>query len=469
MYNTFEGLSSKIYKKILPHLFSSKYLGGNFSISEDLEFYDYVGNQTGLKISFYRIFVNNNFPQLFNYAASAYIKDFRVITAGASGHILDSEMVKIKAKGEFLERLSSYFDIDLASKYNYDFSKIKLKKNKFYVKSFLSFIFLDFRVSEIFYGVNRFFPELDYKYEDLRKGIIKQPTTNGGAGHFTYKKAVLGGWLELIQRDSFLVYWLNTISPKKIDIETYLSNTFDNTHDFLILKDIINKLKKHSLEFYFLDITSDLNIPSVCFVIKTKGKYGTVIGLGASSGFDADSNLLSSLYESISVTSLNYTSEPYYLNENYIPFTDSKIGRKERLSLYTTDKMHDKFKFFTESKETISVENWSKLYKYNILNISKLENINPEKNHKEALRYLKEFFKYKNKENKNYNVYVYNIKNKILKYFDYKVVRVLCPALYSIYLNENYADPNHPRLIEFVKNKGLEKVAKLNIWPHPFP
>jgi hypothetical protein len=37
-----------------------------------------------------------------------------------------------------------------------------------------------------------------------------------------------------------------------------------------------------------------------------------------------------------------------------------------------------------------------------------------------------------------------------------------------MYLREGFANPNHPRLDEFIRAKKIEKIAKRNTFPHPF-
>ena len=202
-------------------------------------------------------------------------------------------------------------------------------------------------------------------------------------------------------------------------------------------------------------------MPTCVCVLVSDSPTGKRIVLGSASGFNGEDILASAAMESLVVLNWNYFSEPLILSDPYIPFSDARIGRDARLSIYLNDENFKKFVFFISSTESITLENFTTCN--NALSGVPLEDS------KGQLSYLKKMFKQKYKENKEYDVLVYEVKNRLLDTFDYRVVRVICRALYPLYLNENLADPEHPRLKEFVKAKGLEKEAVLNIWPHPFP
>jgi ribosomal protein S12 methylthiotransferase accessory factor YcaO len=223
---------------------------------------------------------------------------------------------------------------------------------------------------------------------------------------------------------------------------------------------MVGKIKDYNLKYYFLDITSDIGVPVCVCVLITQSETGERVSIGAGAGFSAEQILSSAFSEAISIMNYIHGISPITLHKKYEPFTDSKIDRDMRIRLYCNNEMFEKFKFFISSKETVSVEDF--------ITVGKTISV-PANDTRSQLVYLKKIFRERYKENKDYDVFVYKIKNKLLEEFDYKVVRIVCDGLYSLYLNENFADPNHPRLKEFVKNKGLEKVAKLNIWPHPFP
>jgi ribosomal protein S12 methylthiotransferase accessory factor len=388
--------------------------------------------------------LNESFPGLYAYNFVAQLND-KGLELRAGSNEWDKELGAIKAKGELLERLSTAAPLDIAIEKHFDTSfLVSLCDENVYAKRMLGFGKVKVSLGEIYYLLRR-----------IQGGYARQVTTSGAAGHFDYDKAVLGALLELIQRDSFIVYWLNTIAPKKIKID----NSKLKEGSFLLKT--IRDLEKYNLDYYFLDTTSDLGIPTCVCVLVSDSPTGKRIVLGSASGFNGEDILASAAMESLVVLNWNYFSEPLTLSDPYIPFSDARIGRDARLSIYLNDENFKKFEFFISSPEFITLENFTTCN--NTLSGISLEDS------KDQLLYLKKLFKQKFKENKEYDVLVYEVKNRLLDIFDYRVVRVICRALYPLYLNENLADPEHPRLQEFVKAKGLEKQAKINIWPHPFP
>ena len=87
---------------------------------------------------------------------------------------------------------------------------------------------------------------------------IREPNTNGAAGMFTKESAILAGLEELIQRDGFLIFWLNTIPPPRIDPESI---------DDAEIKTIVAKIKRYNMTPTILDITTDIGLPSFAAVI----------------------------------------------------------------------------------------------------------------------------------------------------------------------------------------------------------
>lgn len=450
-----------ILEKILTSLFSNAYIGGYFSFDSDSEFVDIIHKYTNQKTIIRTTPINNNFPQIYSPSFATQVDTYNL--SGGASEVrtqFGKQIALLKARGEFLERLSSFFPTDALQKNKASLAHIAKTFPKFLsAKKLFSFGYKKIESSYVYYSFSRL----------LNVGQLPkyQATTNGGAGHFVYEKAVLGGLLELIQRDAFLVHWLNSISPKKIDVDSFLLNQKSISEEFLGLRQLVNDFKKYKIDYCFLDITSDIAVPSVCCVATTK-ENGVRMALGASAGFNPERNLLSAATEACSVIRSVSTKTPVRIDKKtYVPFKDSTLGREKRLSLYTSETMCEEVHFFTASKETVSVSSWAGVQ--GSIEQNGFSSATLRDDTRLSLAYLKKIFNERKKTNSGYEVLVYEIKNKLLSHYNYKVVRVFCDALYSLYLNEHYADPNHPRLKEFAKNKNLEKEAKLNIWPHPFP
>ena len=481
----FESLSNRILSKILPTFSNQNSREIDFYCDNEKEFVYKLKEISNINVAFLKRNSNHNYPSIDSISFQVLDADMNKIKSHGSDILRrpSSALAIIKAKAELLERISAALPIDIASKNEYSIDKTfnLIKDNTFKVKSIINRDYIYKKYEDIYYYLSRNVLHIDL--HDTFKSNHKntQITTNGCAGHFDYDQAVLSGWLEIVQRDSFLVYWLNSISPKVIDVDTYYSlSDISENKDTYINKDIykiLSDFKKYNIEYYFLDITSDIEVPSVLCVTISTVRGEKRLHIGACTGFDVDKVFLSAALESISCAAsrhgiissnenINNVLSSFKTRE-YIPFTNKNIDKEMRQNMYYPKGMIENIEFIYKSKEKISVEKWwsindaIKKRGYDIIRL--------DKDVKYQLQYLKEIFKERIGSNADYNVYVYEYKNKLIKYFDFKVVRVICPALYSLYLREDYADPKHARLSEFIKNKGLINKTKINIWPHPFP
>ena len=131
----------------------------------------------------------------------------------------------------------------------------------------------------------------NYKFEN-NEMVLAQPDTNGGAGHFTRDEAVLSALLELIQRDGFLIYWLNALSPKVIDTSTIVDKE---------IKDFLKYLHRYRLEYYFLNTTTDIGVPSCACVLIDVANGDPIITVGGGSGFALKELIFQSAGEALAV------------------------------------------------------------------------------------------------------------------------------------------------------------------------
>lgn len=387
------------------------------------------------KVSFVSVF-NPNFPTVFRFNAVVSLND-KTLTAGSVD--FDKETAESKVVGEFLERLSLFLPLKEAKSASFDRQKTTfLYKKKILVKNALTGLPHFIPSSRIYYGL---IGSHEKNYQE---------TTNGGAGYFTYDKAVLSGWLEIIQRDAFFVYWLNTITPKKIDISEL------DTETSLLAKKI-KVAKNYGLEVHFIDLTSDIPVP-VCgcvLVDRTSGQYN--LAFGASSGFFIEEVLLHAFSEALSIISSKKPT-PYNLPKEYLPFSDYELARQERAYLYRTKDGYDHAQFLFASQDYITPREI----------VSQTVGLKKIVTSSQQLEYLSQVFKKRKKKNKDYNVFIARIKNEIVDKLQFFIVKVVCDGLYPMYLREGFANPNHPRLDEFIRAKKIEKIAKRNTFPHPF-
>jgi ribosomal protein S12 methylthiotransferase accessory factor len=280
----------------------------------------------------------------------------------------------------------------------------------------------------------------NYNHAAAHEPWLQHATTNGGAGHFTFEESVLSSIYELVERDAYLLFWLNTLSPKRIALDTI---------DDLAIKERVAAATRHGLKLFFLDTTTDLSIPScICVVVDDRGAE-TKIALGGSAGFDIYKNLRSSLNEALFVAQHDIS---YDLQADYKPFSDRKIGKNERLGVWHKTTMFTHFEFFISGEEIALQE--SRHYTCGKTYATK----------QEELEAVKRIFKDKGT---GYELYCYRARHPVLTKLGYVITKVIVPKLVPLHLYEHLATLGAQRLQSVPAVLGYTN-ATLNPWPHPF-
>jgi thiazole/oxazole-forming peptide maturase SagD family component len=361
-------------------------------------------------------------PQL--YMARYGVWQDKVFIGGVSVHT-DKKNSASKAQGEFLERYVSHMPEIVTG-------SIKKSDLGITAQSLIGSLPQTVSLEDIYWGI----ASHSTKY---------QVTTSGVAGHFDKAEAIVNAWLELIERDAFLVHWLTSLSPAHIDIKKA-------AHLNQELKSLVDQMEEKGIQYYFLDTTSDIPIPVCTCIVVMDSPTGKRVGVGAKAGFDGSTVLIGALTEALGVLGTILSVEPYRLPSDYKPLADVRMGKSERARLYTSEEGFLLLSPFLQSEEIIDADDF----------IGSVR-------HKEQLSYLTQMFEEKSKSNAEYEVHAYSFKSKLLYALDYKVVRVMCKALYPMYLQESFADSAHPRLKEFLKHTGRKTNFSINTAPHPFP
>jgi ribosomal protein S12 methylthiotransferase accessory factor len=103
-------------------------------------------------------------------------------------------------------------------------------------------------------------------------GYFCPPTSNGLAAGPSLEAAILGGLYELIERDAFLLTWMNRLPAPRVD--------------YTAIDGIAARIRTHyarfGVEVLVFDITTDLGIPVMMAMAVDRSGYGpaVVVGLG---------------------------------------------------------------------------------------------------------------------------------------------------------------------------------------------
>lgn len=374
------------------------------------------------------------YPTLATTQVNVKLGDFQQSSFGIA---TDQEYATFIAEAEFLERLSSWLPLDLAISSAYDKKLVRAQSPKeLSLKSALASRKKSSLISEVYWGLQQ------------SRDIPYHVTTSGTATHTTHDAAVLSAWLELIERDAFFVHWLNGISPRHID--TTKLEEEDGS-----FRSIVEQLRSSGCTFYILDITTDIAVPTCLALLIIQTDKGCSFGVSAKASFDTKKAIINSLMDAVAVAHSVEDMAAQTLPEAYLPFSDASLTKEKRLALYKTRDAIDKASFLWRSSQYISYEDFGAVTgTYDTV--------------KKQLGYLRNLFHKRYENDDHYDVFVYRFSNKLLSQFGFHAVRVLCAALYPIYLTESFGDPRHPRLKEFARYKGAGDDVAIITFPHPF-
>jgi oxazoline/thiazoline synthase len=125
----------------------------------------------------------------------------------------------------------------------------------------------------------RYFPTgLLYFFYRGPDGHYVHSDTNGCAAGNTLEEAVVQGFLELVERDSYAIWWYNRLQRPEVDL-----SQFDDPY----IHDLKVQLAETGRRVWMLDVTSDLGIP--CFVAITHWMENAqeFVEFGSGAHFDA--------------------------------------------------------------------------------------------------------------------------------------------------------------------------------------
>jgi ribosomal protein S12 methylthiotransferase accessory factor len=112
--------------------------------------------------------------------------------------------------------------------------------------------------------------------------------SNGCAAGNTREEAIVQGFLELVERDAYAIWWYNRLQRPAVDL-----GRFDDPY----VRELHSRLIDAGRRLWVLDITSDLGIPSFVAVTHWMQNEKENIEFGSGSHFDARIALLRTLTE----------------------------------------------------------------------------------------------------------------------------------------------------------------------------
>lgn len=268
--------------------------------------------------------------------------------------------------------------------------------------------------------------------------LIMWPISTGAASGKSLNDALYRGICEIVERDSFMIHYLNKIHTPKIDIDTIKSDE---------IKKILEILKRYKIELFLINLTTDVGIPSIGAVLLDKTGLGPAVCVGLKAGLDINNVIIGAIEEAVMLRSW-IRDQFIYLKPD---FKREKIIQSisERAHFWFPMKAINYLNFWLNNKNKISIKKITTKINGPLL--------------QKVMSVLKE---------KNIEIYYVDLTDRLLKKSGFIIVKVIIPDLQPLYLSEKYKYFGKKRLYQAPVNMGLlqkpKKEIELNRIPHPF-
>lgn len=280
---------------------------------------------------------------------------------------------------------------------------------------------------------------MTYDYSHEEEPIIRQTTTNGAAAGSSWAMAAYRAICETIERDAFMIFWLNKISPPKFDL-----NTFMNPQ----LQHLLGQCKKLKIDLHLLDITTDIEIPTILAIIVDPLATGRMVNVTACTDINLEEAALHATIECLRMGIMrkptmkekkqtNLSSEiPRTINERRTYWKDNSLMPNLLFLLKGPLKTFQKNNHYTNSYD-------------------------------QKLKILRKKLK-----EQSIDVYLADVSTYFAKKGGLIILMSLIPNLYPLYLDEEYRYLGIERLYEVPRKMGYSQKEMteddFNLTPHPF-
>ena len=112
--------------------------------------------------------------------------------------------------------------------------------------------------------------------------------SNGCAAGNTLAEAIVQGFLELVERDAYAIWWYNRLQRPEVDL-----GQFQDSY----VRDLQSQLGENGRRLWVLDVTSDLGVPTFVAIVHWMQNSQENIEFGSGAHFDARIALLRALTE----------------------------------------------------------------------------------------------------------------------------------------------------------------------------
>ncbi|MHA1756470.1 MAG: YcaO-like family protein [Promethearchaeota archaeon] len=421
-----------------------------------------IDTKTGIIRSINRTTLYNDEPPFFHYKANmcdtSFFSEVRNDSNFPGGASFNRKKALIKTLGEAIERycLGIYQKKKLIRTSPYklennalnlelivNFSKKQLKKNSFKIFHYNKKTEFNWIKG---YHINKkrsiFIPaQLIYvPYYFVDEPIIRFPISTGAASGTSLSGALYRGICEIIEREAFMINYLNMLPRKKI-----------NVRDDKIIKKILKKFKDYRLSVNVFDISSDIHIYTFLAILIDESERGNAVTLGLKTSFNPKEAFIGSIEEALPIRCWMRDLLSNKPNIKKIEKNQTKIITfEERGLLWSQKSMIKKLDFLLKNRKTENLDE-----------LKDLSSHSSKENLKKILNILLK---------KKLQVFFVDITTRDIEQVGFKVVKVVIPQMHPFYVDERFKYLGGDRLYNVPKKIGykIKNENELNKIPHPF-
>ncbi|OGZ96707.1 MAG: hypothetical protein A3I44_00340 [Candidatus Sungbacteria bacterium RIFCSPLOWO2_02_FULL_51_17] len=269
--------------------------------------------------------------------------------------------------------------------------------------------------------------------------FIRQATSSGAAAGTSFEMAMYNGICEAVERDAFMIHWLNRITPPRIDPESVTAGS---------IRALLELCRKYNIDIHLLDLTTDLGIPVIGAAIRDNTPGRPVVHVSARCDLDSEAALRTVILDVLRVGHQQSVSGEQILAVRE-KGTDLP-GLEERRVYWCDRRQEGKANFFLRGAR-----------------ISFVHSSYAGAGMAEKFRRIKNVFM-----EHGYQVFYKDITTAAAQKAGLTVIMSLAPNLYPLYLNERYRYLGVRRLFDAPVRMGAlsspKKEDEMNDTPHPF-
>lgn len=271
-------------------------------------------------------------------------------------------------------------------------------------------------------------------YEAVSPREILQPGLSSGmAAGRTLEQALLGGILELVERDAFMAAWLLRYVPRALA---------EDELDSILAPRERELLHHPGVRALLLDVTTDVGLPAVVALLQPRNRRAAVVG--ASAGPTLARAAARALVEAFQT--LNWAIV---------------LERTPRvLALEDVRDFADHVRFYLDPANFAKLEWLFHGVPQPARGASEPDDASPEACLPRALAHL---------ERAGFEVHYVETTTPDLRCLGFRTVRVLIPGLHPLGVGWNHVHEDERRLACIARYWGVPMPARLNPDPHPFP